>query len=110
MGGSGSGTNGPAAGRKRQPLKATPERLERSALYYLERYDSSSGHLRRLLRRKVALSARVHGTDAEEGRAAVDRVIRSEERRVGKECVSTCRSRWWTYHSKKKRYMKTADT
>src|SRR3546814_6508721 len=23
---------------------------------------------------------------------------RSEERRVGKECVSTCRSRWWTYH------------
>src|SRR3546814_20284236 len=24
--------------------------------------------------------------------------IRSEERRVGKECVSTCRSRWWPYH------------
>src|SRR3546814_17167548 len=23
-------------------------------------------------------------------------VKRSEERRVGKECVSTCRSRWWT--------------
>src|SRR3546814_14229682 len=23
---------------------------------------------------------------------------RSEERRVGKECVSTCRSRWWQYH------------
>src|SRR3546814_1106850 len=28
--------------------------------------------------------------------------IRSEERRVGKECVSTCRSRWSPYHSKKK--------
>src|SRR3546814_18562807 len=27
---------------------------------------------------------------------------RSEERRVGKECVSTCRSRWSTYHQKKK--------
>src|SRR3546814_19482113 len=26
---------------------------------------------------------------------------RSGERRVGKECVSTCRSRWWPYHSKK---------
>src|SRR3546814_20563671 len=26
--------------------------------------------------------------------------IRSEERRVGKECVSTCRSRWSTYHYK----------
>src|SRR3546814_17568950 len=24
--------------------------------------------------------------------------VRSEERRVGKECVSTCRSRWWPYH------------
>src|SRR3546814_15385649 len=26
---------------------------------------------------------------------------RSEERRVGKECVSTCRSRWPPYHKKK---------
>src|SRR3546814_14312898 len=26
------------------------------------------------------------------------RVFRSEERRVGKECVSTCRSRWSPYH------------
>src|SRR3546814_18635998 len=29
-------------------------------------------------------------------REAID--IRSEERRVGKECVSTCRSRWSPYH------------
>src|SRR3546814_20069756 len=28
---------------------------------------------------------------------------RSEERRVGKECVSTCRSRWSPYHYKTKR-------
>src|SRR3546814_14282365 len=27
--------------------------------------------------------------------------IRSEVRRVGKECVRTCRSRWYAYHSKK---------
>src|SRR3546814_12759759 len=27
---------------------------------------------------------------------------RSEERRVGKECVSTCRSRWSPYHYKQK--------
>src|SRR3546814_19691910 len=32
---------------------------------------------------------------------------RSEERRVGKECVSTCRSRWSPYHSKKKSRQKT---
>src|SRR3546814_21127357 len=31
------------------------------------------------------------------------RVRRSEERRVGKECVSTCRSRWSPDHSKKNR-------
>src|SRR3546814_4592231 len=29
---------------------------------------------------------------------------RSEERRVGNECVSTSRSRWSTYHSKNKKY------
>src|SRR3546814_15481058 len=36
------------------------------------------------------------------GDAAEDRIldvlVRSEERRVGKECVSTCRSRWSPYH------------
>src|SRR3546814_13126352 len=30
-------------------------------------------------------------------------LVRSEERRVGKECVSTCKSRWSPYHSKKKK-------
>src|SRR3546814_15875848 len=33
--------------------------------------------------------------------------LRSEERRVGKECVSTCRSRWSPYHEKKKIYTKS---
>src|SRR3546814_16019350 len=28
----------------------------------------------------------------------IERICRSEERRVGKECVSTCRSRWSPYH------------
>src|SRR3546814_2620540 len=30
--------------------------------------------------------------------AAGEKITRSEERRVGKECVSTCRSRWSPYH------------
>src|SRR3546814_15034133 len=34
--------------------------------------------------------------------AMIMRDDRSEERRVGKECVSTCRSRWSQYHKKKK--------
>src|SRR3546814_17692087 len=33
---------------------------------------------------------------------------RSEARRVGKECVSTCSSRWSPYHSKKKNTHNTA--
>src|SRR3546814_16763240 len=32
------------------------------------------------------------------GLATIEPDERSEERRVGKECVSTCRSRWSTYH------------
>src|SRR3546814_12964349 len=32
------------------------------------------------------------------GTALFRRLNRSEERRVGKECVSTCRSRWSPYH------------
>src|SRR3546814_17419766 len=34
----------------------------------------------------------------------LQRPVRSEARRVGKECVSPCRSRWSPYHSKKKRH------
>src|SRR3546814_20728417 len=33
--------------------------------------------------------------------------LRSEERRVGKECVSTCRSRWSPYHYNKTENTKT---
>src|SRR3546814_16745410 len=34
--------------------------------------------------------------------ASLIEATRSEERRVGKECVSSCRSRWTPYHLKKK--------
>src|SRR3546814_11651730 len=37
------------------------------------------------------------------GRAVDSLGGRSEERRVGKECVRTCRSRWSPYHYKKTR-------
>src|SRR3546814_17410271 len=41
--------------------------------------------------------------DQEHHRVAIVNMPRSEESRVGKECVSTCRSRWSPYHSKKKK-------
>src|SRR3546814_20415710 len=35
--------------------------------------------------------------------ASRKKAVRPEERRVGKECVSTCRSRWSPYHEKHKK-------
>src|SRR3546814_8682467 len=40
----------------------------------------------------------INGQSKSIGVLTVSSVERSEERRVGKECVSTCRSRWWQYH------------
>src|SRR3546814_15052372 len=54
-----------------------------------------------------------HQQAQEKAQAVLDKVTtdaaqvaadtRSEERRVGNECVSTCRSRWSPYHYKKKK-------
>lgn len=44
-----------------RPKKVTPGYLERAALFYLERYNSSAGNLRRVLDRKVRRSVQEHG-------------------------------------------------
>lgn len=59
----------------RKPALATPRHLENAALFYLQRYSSSAENLRRVLMRRVARSAGAHGSDPEEGRATVDRLI-----------------------------------
>src|SRR3546814_15330396 len=46
---------------------------------------------------KVMEHIAVYGHDIED-RLTGQHETRSEERRVGKECVSTCRSRWAPYH------------
>src|SRR3546814_2955141 len=51
----------------------------------------------RRIYRPPPLSARRQGRRARTRRSAHEG-RRSEERRVGKECVSTCRSRWSPYH------------
>ena len=53
--------------KKKVPRKATPKSLENAALYYLQRFSSSSENLRRVLMRRVQRSAHHHDTDPEEG-------------------------------------------
>src|SRR3546814_15377117 len=47
---------------------------------------------------RVAWVNATYITDDKDALAAQSGAKRSEERRVGKECVSTCRSRWSPYH------------
>src|SRR3546814_13921495 len=44
------------------------------------------------------LAEAINANSAKTGVTATASNNRSEERRVGKECVSTCRSRWSPYH------------
>lgn len=60
---------------RREPRKATATYLRNAALYYLDRYASSSANLRRLLMAKVDRSVRAHGSDRAEGAAAVDALL-----------------------------------
>src|SRR3546814_16141587 len=60
-----------------------------------------------LLVATLVLAKASEGADMAKAAALVEALLgatpgsRSEERRVGKECVSTCRSRWSPYHYKK---------
>src|SRR3546814_13793975 len=62
------------------------------------RYRSARRHVRRDAGLQGAARCRIRRRDREKRRSLPRR---SEERRVGKECVSTCRSRWSPYHKKK---------
>src|SRR3546814_13386103 len=52
--------------------------------------------------RSTLPAARTQENSPDQQRLSGCRAVRSEERRVGKECVSTCRSRWSPYPYKKK--------
>ena len=57
------------------PKPVNPDRLERAAHHYIERYASSADQLRRVLMRRVRRSADVHGTDPADGTAWVDAIV-----------------------------------
>ena len=61
--------------KKRQPRKISAQYLRNAALFYLQRFSSSSENLRNVLMRKVRRSALVHDTDLEECAIWVDDII-----------------------------------
>src|SRR3546814_20309130 len=87
----------------RQELKLTPGSIENPDEGYRQRYSeevAEPGYYRAKLESGVLAELTV--TE----RCGVHRYhfARSDERRVGKECVSTGRSRWSPYHVKNKIY------
>src|SRR3546814_19885122 len=74
------------------------------------RLQTSAGE--RIIGRKVTPAWAASVTGEAPARLAVPDAwrMRSEERRVGKECVSTCRSRWAPYHYKKNRQISSCHT
>ncbi|WP_145733177.1 regulatory protein RecX [Nitrospirillum pindoramense] len=68
----------PATGRsaaRRGPKRVSAAYLERAALHYLERFAASTASLRRVLMRKVEMSAAAHGTDRTQGAEWVEALI-----------------------------------
>src|SRR3546814_9572146 len=63
-----------------------------------ERRDASRLYHREYNRRRFAEDPEFRERKNRNNRDYYRRRWRSEERRVGKECVSTCRSRWSTYN------------
>ena len=61
--------------QKRAPRKITAQSLKNIALYYLQRYASSSLNLKSVLMRRVYRSSAHHGSSVDEGKALVDEVV-----------------------------------
>ncbi len=64
------------APKRKVPRKATRRYLENAAEYYLQRFATSTAHFRRVMMRKVQLSAQHHETDPEEGAMVIEELIK----------------------------------
>lgn len=60
---------------RRKPRPPTPARLERWALFHLDRYSSTASNLRRVLMRRVEKHAEELGTDVEACRSDIDALV-----------------------------------
>lgn len=61
--------------QRRKPRPATPERLRKAALSYIDRYATSAANLREVLMRRVRRSARLHDTDLDEATGWADDIV-----------------------------------
>ncbi len=66
--------------RRRRPRRITPEYLHNAAVYYLERYSSSSENVKAVLRRKVWRAARETEIDQEQAERWIDETVAKLER------------------------------
>src|SRR3546814_489783 len=66
--------------------------------YSVLRSTVNSGFYTELTDLTEKMDMSIEGLHTETGPGVLEAALRSAERRVGKECVSTCRSRWSPYH------------
>src|SRR6188508_1156359 len=64
--------------------------------------DVCSSDLTGLQRERPAHPAPAFSPGCRQGPGGERERVRSEERRVGKECIEPCRSGWWAFRSRKK--------
>src|SRR3546814_20060459 len=82
-----------------------------SYMHGIKEEDQNTEHLNDMVRESLFIMEKIWAREPffyegkywdagfpEEEPALTEEDERSEERRVGKECVSTCRSRWSPYH------------
>ena len=67
-------------------------------LYIYTGVDDYSVNVNQSVNVQIDLSNNSFRTNNDYSSGSIESFTRSEERRVGKECVSTCRSRWSPYH------------
>lgn len=72
----------------KKPRKVTAKSLERVAVHYLDRFDTTAANLHRVLMNRVRRSAQFHETDIEEGEGLVAALV---ERFVGVGIVDDAR-------------------
>src|SRR3546814_13508805 len=84
--------------RPRPAISSTSKILARAGGLLVVNHDTQ----RSVREYESACSGTLSSVDAISAGTRPPRAMRSEERRVGKECVRTCRSRWSPYHAKKK--------